>query len=932
MKVKFNILYGAILVLASCSCLQSCQDDELNGVEVRPDRNALIVQGRYLTARSEDAATFAEDTESPKPFKEGTPYRLLAFTKQYDEANPKNETPARTPRFNKVAWEGLTMGAGNNLLHYINISGDPCKLFGFSALDGEDGNPDGRVSIDFYGFTYGDSLKCTPPMDYIALDGLAGETTPDAGALQSLKRTEKVSMADGELVELKDLMRGVLLNQNIATAGIAAEDQPLAIASAQSMTQSVISFRHCFSKLRIMVSQQEDKEHLDAEGAPLRSFPDLCIEKIEVTGTYAEGSVNLYDGLVELKGGRCNRTLQFNKGFDKEVKTYNSDVGSMIIYPSDGNDLANANLKDGYDIGLNITVKSTVCADIENMLRSTESVGADGNPVIAEETVEGRTWYKGTIRKPNIVNYYDTTSANATLHFKQNTSYLLIIEFKKNDVRIISVIPQIEEWLPGENPDAADGEHWQEQALGHPQMFDNIVWSDRNLGADHYDPLGEDFEATIGYFYQSGRNIPYYPFDSKQYYDENTGAFTGHPDPTQKKGSRLSNVESYIETRYRFYPMVDEAILNMKHQMSGWGTQSGANGTDRTWIMSYDAKPQMFIPEEKPTDDYFDYMRSISQTESGLSKNSTSTSKFDTEWSRGQQRQPVSGLWMIPSSRDFMAIFPTTPHAGNITFRAGGWNGSPMGWGSEENDMDAQYKVLRVTVPYYKKEMDEPTRRSPAYRRAWNTLKDNEDDGTTCCEAYTNSGPDGNAGFEPDGDPEDGYASIYVISREDGHVYGLPEDVGDKAYHIKEWGTIYAIKRAYTPLAYRMRWRVLCAGTFGKRKSPGLYVEICRYRCKPDARMDEETYKTYDWDHPAARLYFPICGLGDWTGNYINFGTECQYATSDPIDENGMTSALQIKITGHDDYNAYIAVIRGNKINRDFGKQIRPIMVGEGGN
>lgn len=921
MSRKFNILSGAVFVLATCSCLQSCQEDDFG--QMMPGRDELIEQGRYLRTRSEDETTFADDTERPKEFDEGTPYRLLAFTKPYNIVSQHDENNSvNFPRFNKVAWEGMT----DYGLHYVNIGNDAGKWLGFKALDGEIGGDDGLVSIDFYGFTYGDSLG-VHPSDYIELDGLSGETTPAEGSLSSLKRTE--SVVNGEL---KDMMRGELLNQNIETAGmtVGADGKPY----ATSYTQSVMSFKHCFSKLRFQVSQQEDEEHRDESGNPTLSFTDLCIEEIKVTGTYGNGSVYLHDGRIELKGDTCNRLLRFKNSFDGRVGLNNTDVGSMIIYPSDGAALTNADLQDGYDIGLDITVKSTVRADIENMLRNTSSTGADGEPVIKEETVGDKTWYKGTIRKSNIIDYYDLTNANAVLHFRQNTSYMLVISFNKDAVRIITVIPQVEEWISGEGTEA---DPWQEQYFGQPQMFDNIVWSDRNLGADNYDPMGEDFEETIGYFYQSGRNIPYYPFDSKLYYDEAAGEFTSHPDPNGKKQSRLADVESYNNTRYRFYPIVDPEILNMKHQMSGWGTQSGNKGSDRTWMIESNCVPQMFIPEEKPTNAYFDYMRSSSQFSPGLSHNTAVAGKpiYDTEWFRGQHRQPVSGSWVIPTSKDFMSIFPSTPHAGNITFRAGGYNSSPMSWGSNTGDMNSDIKVLRVTVPCYYEGMPEPTGRSSNYIRAWKTLKDHNDAGTTCLDAYYNGKPNNsdNIWNEPDGDPEDGFASVYVISRETGHVDSLPASFQGNsrdAYYVEKWGTIYAIKRAYTSQAYRMRWRVICAGVFGKNKSPGLYVEICRYRCKPGARMNEETYKTYDWDHPAARIYFPICGLGDWTGNYINFGTECQYATSDPIDANGFTSALQIKITGDNAYNSYIAVIRKSLISRDFGKQIRPIMIGGG--
>ena len=548
------------------------------------------------------------------------------------------------------------------------------------------------------------------------------------------------------------------------------------------------------------------------------------------------------------------------------------------------------------------------------MLVNTGSVDANGNVVIKETIDEaGTTWYTGTIVKKNIVDYYNTTSdSKAYLHFRQNTSYMLIITFQKDAVRIITVIPQVEEWLPGEG-DADDP--WQEQALGQPQMFDNIVWSDRNLGADHYDPTGQYYEQAVGYFYQSGRNIPYYPFKYENYNGYDEAGNKKKPDLKDMGSQDISNSNTtYTSTVFRFYPVVDDRLLRMT--------------SSKVWTMANTQKPQMVIPESAPTDTYFDFLKGNDNGNTGL------TDEQNVFWEKGQQNQPVSGAWLIPSSKDFLTIFPSTPHAGNITFRAGGNNSTPMNWNPAA--MSEKVKVLRVTVPYYDTvECTQPWQDNPSemYKKAWNTLKDNQDPGSTIYipgtndRAYaTSPGYAGNPSYEPDGDPEDGFASVYVISREEGDL--VEPDIlkgkdigGEKDWAIKSWGTIYAIKRIYTSQAYRMRWRVLSSSE--PAKNPRFYVEICRYRCNADSKLTVDNYKSYDWEHYAAKLYFTISGLGDWTGHYINFGTECQYATSDPISE-GKTSAVQIKVSGDEASNAFIAVVK-NVVNRNFGMQIRPI-------
>jgi len=915
------------------ACLQSCQQDEFG--ELRPNTESLIAEGRYFTARSEDASVVASDTEEPKLFAVGTTYRLLAFTKPYDADDALN--PVNTvnhPRFNKVAWEGETADG----LRYFNIKSDPDKWFGFSALSGETPGDEGLVSLDFYGFTYGEKAE-NHPADYIEFDNLKGEEIPATGTLPSLLHTETVA----ENGELKDLMRGVLLNQNIETAG-KSKDEESGNWTDNAYTQSVMPFRHCFSKLRFQISQQGDEDNKDAAGNPAQSFTDLYVESIQVTGTYRSGTVYLQDGRIKLNGDACDRELSFRNGYDGKVNVKNTDVGEMIVFPSDGASLIDK--PDGYVTGLKITVKSTVEKDIRNMVKNTGSDEAS----ITSETIDGITWYKGTIFKKNIVDYYNTTTDKEVyLHFKQNTSYMLIINVQKNAVRIITVIPQVEEWLPGEGTST---DPWQDQALGQPQMFNNIVWSDRNLGADHYDPTSSNFEATVGYFYQAGRNIPYYPFKwGKDVTDASLFEEYYFPDVVadMNKQDLVNGSSEYGKSEYGFYPVVDPSIRKMYIHRTN-EDKKGQNGyylVDENgkvlslvnfqwsmWGYNWNGKPQMYIPEAKPADDtYFNFMRRNSEDGQGL------TDDNNMHWELGQSKQPVGGAWIIPTSEDFLTIFPSTPHAGNITFRRGYYNGTPMGWGEKgQTEMAANFKTLRVTVPYFYKDMPEPTDRSANYIKAWNTLAANDVIGTTHVffgdNAYYKGpgyiyGGENNPKFEPDGDPSDGYASVYVISRKNGTEEGKAADDGSlftpkklpKNAVIKSWGTIYGIKCVYTPQAYRMRWRVLEATKIAN--NPCYYVEICRYRCKPNDNLTEENYMTYDWDHPAARLYFPICGLGDWTGEYINFGTECQYATSDAI-KDGKTSAVQIKISGNDPHNAYISVLK-DAVKRDFGMQIRPV-------
>lgn len=934
-RKQYNICFGILLLLA-VGCFQSCQQEDFE--ETTP--GALLSRGRYLGARNGSRATALDQDDDTTQFAVNTPYRLLAFTKPYDENNVNDEAEAGYPRFNKVAWEGATADG----LHYVNLN-DADKWFGFSAFDGEPAGDENLVSLDFYAFTYGKAEGHSA--DYIKLDDVSGETTPARGSLATLKHTESVGNEDGKL---KDLLYSKLLNRNIGNAGL----------TAASATQSIMYFQHCFSQLIFCVAQQY-KEEVDAEGNTVISpyFPGLQVENVEVTNTYKSGSVYLQDGKVELDAAtNGSRTLQFHDKYEQEhngvVTTEEVEMGRMIVFPSHGSALKNDNMADGYKVGLKIAIKSPNKEDITNFLTQT------GSPVtITEETVDGTTYYRGTIVIPYIIDHVpddtgtsETGSSEKHLYFKQHTRYRLVIMFSKEFVRIITVIPQVEEWLPGEG---TSENPWQEQPMGQPEMFDNVLWSDRNLGADYFDPTGADFEKTIGYFYQSGRNIPYFPFNTMDYYTDETKIeieggkevkyykMNQFPSPDKKRDKKLAESGSYDNTTHRFYPIVDDALLNMNRKE--WGLKIGGSWADeRIWTLDgWNEKAQMYIPETKPTDRYFDFKRGNFQADE------------DMHWEKPEPEgvQPVRGAWVVPSSKDFMKIFPTTPDAGNIAFRKGDDNNSPIsGWCTKEDPVDETYKTLRVTVPFYTSDMadwtdedinkdDRLKGRSENYIKAWKLLRDKKDAGTTHLEVYNHNadgytgGParGGNRDLEPDGDPDDGYASVYVISRDGDDKYSVPVEVmydkysnGKDKYKIKSWGTIYAIKRIYTAQAYRMRWRVVCAKTYGtaENRAVAMYVEICRYRCNPEDRLNEQNYLTdYDWDHPAATLYFPICGLGDNVGTYINFGTECQYATSDPI-SGGRSGAVHLKVTGDDDSNAFIAILH-KTVDRKFCKQIRPV-------
>lgn len=947
-KINRNILLTAVVWTTACGLFQSCKEDGFDEPVTNPD--TLIESGRYLVAKRASSETRAEIPDlllyKPTWFEPGTPYRLFAFSEPYSASTEGTGNAEKYLRFNEVAWEGRALTP--DTIHYLNLENSPDKWFGFPAIEGEEGGSDGRVSLDFYGFTYGSNKD--DRNNYIPTMLRANTSTPkfDTSTPTAGQKIDPANVWYSEPVkedpdELADLMWGQCLNCNFN--------------NVKNYGQSIIPFSHCFSRLRFLVVHKTDNtdntdnntDNTDNTDNVVEVFPGIQVEEVYVTNTYKQAYVNLKNGKIELVGEAGDRKLNMSEYFTDTAKnTVTSkevEMGQMIIYPTHEEALLNETTPatgetpsgapsllypDGLTTGLKIKIR---CKD-QNTIQKFLANQTD------EQTITKNDDGTYTIIKSTIFdNYYENengeNSTKIPLKFEQNTAYTLVISFQENSVRIITVIPQVEEWLPGEMEGTTEKpQPWQEQPMGQPQMFDNVYWSDRNLGANHYDPLGDHFEKTIGYFYQSGRNIPYYPFDVNEY-----GPSQTYPSWKDLDKSVLADVKPYNSTSHKFYPIIDEKLLKMKKQTDENFTpitNKGIKDANDLWVISSNDTPVLYVPEEMPTDKrYFDFMKGDAGS-SGLSK-----ANADIHWDN-PSRQPIAGGWTIPSVADFMGIFPATPHAGNICFRGGGYNNNPMNsWGQDDlqkTEDGKQINTLRVTVPYYTPEMEwsDGDGHTKDYKVAWDTLQKHSDPGTTHLNAYvSDKGPHtkDNIKNEPEGDPEAGYASVYVLSREPGSIGKLTEGYYPNNYVVKEWGTIYAIKRVYTPQAYRMRWRVICAGLYGTGikyenktyKSPGLYIEICRYRCTARDTLTEDSYMKYDWDHPAATIYFPICGLGDHDGFYINFGTECQYAVSDAASD-WKVPGVQIKISGDNYANTFMSVIDKPVFNRDFGKQIRPVM------
>ena len=783
------------------------------------------------------------DGEKVGTFEEGTPYRLLIYSTPYDETNPDEEGGTKKLRINTVAVEKVMEGTN---YRYVELQEENAsEWLGFRPMSDEVG----QRSLSFYGFTYG--KPASGSADYI----------PVEKEINQYYREESVD-DEGELA---DLFRGELINQNEHTAAASSE----------------IRFKHAFSRLWFDVLQQREGEEAW----------EIAIESVEVVGTYKKGKVDLFSGEIHVEVP-YDRPLVLATEYkvNPTINSMSKHLGEMILFPTyEGISKANK------ELGLKIKIRGK--EEDVRYFASNVTQGTDGSwyGTISIETIYSSTTTGG-----------DVTSTLTPLYLRSNVSYTIRIVFMEEGVRVITIVPQVYEWLPGEG---TEEQPWQEQELGQPIVFANAIWSDRNLGADGWDSK-TDFVNTIGYFYQANRNIPYWPF--YQGTDVNDYVYADrNPLPEEKRKVSLTEYAStWGKAAYWPYPMIDATLLKRSKTLPRphWHTADNNNllyeigDVDETKSFGFFAGENNYTIQEDywKTDDYTTH--------------------------------PTPKGWAIPTFEQFQSIFPSTPFAGNLTFRKSS-STAPSNWNSSgglETEFDTIQK-LRVCVPFYKDGINTHCTNpgNCPYCKQWVAIDDpgsypNE---TVYVEGLQNGkGPfSSREALEPDGDPSQGYCSVYIISRADGDREELPEGIGSSEYKQRSWGTIYGIKKVGTSEAYRLRWQVKSAWMEGD-PSPKLYVVISQYECKSTDNLLLANYKTaYDWDNPVAEAYFPISGMieGKSSKGYYNSGCEGIYATCGT--DKGKKYTLRMKITGDNRVNQYISVIKGD--TPAHGLQIRCIRI-----
>lgn len=598
---------------------------------------------------------------------------------------------------------------------------------------------------------------------------------------------------------------------------------------AAGKTSSVLEFSHILSRIRVQVIQ---RGKIIGGKENLTGVFDLKLHSAEIDGVYDNLTYDVRADKFTLPESTRPKRRTLNKVAEGEP-----------IIPAEA---VTAPFSESF-------ILPTLEINKDKPLKLRLVISGDDAGRFSSEPAEKAGEYIVNVPLYDCINKGEDGDYSLPLVFEPNCSYMLRVVFTEDGIVLFT--PMVYPWFDGETEGWEDGEGYEEIPLGNTYLFDNLIWSDRNLGAEDYLPANEErFKKCTGFYYEFDRNIPFFPMKNEN------GVLT----------------DNLVE-RSTVYPVIS-------HPTGRFQTPTQDGGRD-----NYITRPEdMHLIESGKKAGYY------------YSQNNG----FDTGLWQNVATQPVPPGWRLPTAAEFMGIFPSTPHAGNITFLKDlkFYDASNIGESNGSDFLgDDEVKVMYIHVP-----------------------NNNEFPNYPANDKYgNNAGPTAGNVIKADYDPAPGYNSEYIISRAYEDEIGKPEK---KIKYDTQWGTIYAIKKVGTDEAYRMRWHV---ENVVKGKNL-YYMVIERFTATATDRLTykdanaSDYYRNYNWSRPVAILYIPISGMiGDdaWrAGQLGNFGTETILATSDKGSRNNTYKTFRIKIDGDNRKNQFVFA---SEDRRNNGAQIR---------
>lgn len=549
----------------------------------------------------------------------------------------------------------------------------------------------GVTELSFYALTDGtenapelNADKDTPPT-------YTHTRAQGANAQQEDAANTSISIKDAPL---SDLRRAVLLNQtqNDVTNG-----------------KFVLPFKHTLSQLRYEVMRQTKTEDDPLEGA--------TITKIEIQD-YAEGALDLktgeysfgenvgeeskktytiYEASSEEQGleltGEATPLIQTENGIEPKSETSTGEELKTLIFPNESIKLTD---EESNNEGTKLKKKAL---KIIVTVRKKAGTSSDGFQTCTVENYV--TVSSTTSNSENNAGSSDNTGSETIVNnpfiFQSNHYYVLQIVVLNDDVRIIAIVPQKYDWIDEEvEPDMAQ-----------PIVFNNLMWADRNLGADIANPqTDQEWENSRGYYYQYGRSIPYTVEHNYQ-----KDGFSG----VQTNGVSKPNGASEANWPYPVLPGITSHEIAKANGYEPHNTRNSDISFDEISLTPGDGdnKKSRFILFGKNTFSRWDP--------------TNNDGNCRTYWTN-TENQPCPKGWRLPTINEYKTIFPTTENAGDVTFLKTGHSGRTIWSEVVEGDPEPGYKSLYVCyrepdksygvlycIKYYKTDKAYRIRWTPTY-------------------------------------------------------------------------------------------------------------------------------------------------------------------------------------------------------------------------
>lgn len=247
----------------------------------------------------------------------------------------------------------------------------------------------------------------------------------------------------------------------------------------------MLEFRHVLSKLTFEVVKQDES----GDAAALHKLDNVYIASISLKNARTSGKLDLASGAFENLAGNADRTFFTMSATPWTVP----HTTPQLLTSGDG--------KNG-TATREIYIFPNTAAD-----GTTYLPGEQNNPLEVEVRLckTDDPSYDKTLTLPLYESVSENLITTDAFRFKANHEYRLTITVLRDNVRIVTISPMVYDWIPG----FAEGEK-EIDYLGQPVTFGNLMWMDRNLGADSGEPTTpENWYKSVGYYYQHGRNIPF---------------------------------------------------------------------------------------------------------------------------------------------------------------------------------------------------------------------------------------------------------------------------------------------------------------------------------------------------------------------------------------------------------------------------------------